>query len=151
MSDVKPGDVRKATITGKTYDQVWTAAETVADEHFEVRERDKATGVIKAERTMSAFSKGEYIGIYIVPLAAAATHTVEVVRRKKSTYGDLGERDWEYKGHPRCVYRMLNHSRLGTLRCGAFRLRDGAVQRRGRLRLQRPAGILPYRTLTGPS
>lgn len=115
MSDVKPGDGRKATIAGKTYDQVWTAATTVADEHFEVRERDKATGTIKAERTMSAFSKGAYIGIYIVPPTAAPTHTVEVVRRKKSTYGDLGEQDWEYKVL-RDMYRQLGLPALDPTR-----------------------------------
>ena len=38
MSDVKPGDGRKATIAGKSYDQVWDAAYKVADEHFEIRE-----------------------------------------------------------------------------------------------------------------
>jgi len=41
MSDVKPGDGRKATITGKSYDQIWDAAHRVSDEHLQIHEQDK--------------------------------------------------------------------------------------------------------------
>ncbi|SRR6266511_4935648 len=106
MSDVKPGDGRKATISGKTYEQVWDAAYKVADEHFEVREQDKARGVIRAERTMSAFSSGAWVGIYITPSnPGVSTYTVEVVRRKK-VVTQAGEQDWEYKVL-RDIYRRL--------------------------------------------
>ena len=106
LADVKPGDGRKATISGKTYDQIWEAAYKVADEHFEIREQDKARGVIVGERTVSAWSWGAWVGTYITPPAAGApAYTVEVVRRKKMTT-NLGEQDWEYK-LLRDIYRHL--------------------------------------------
>jgi len=58
MSDVKPGHGRKATITGKSYNQIWDAAHKVVDEHLEIREQDKARGVIVGERPMSFGSYG---------------------------------------------------------------------------------------------
>jgi hypothetical protein len=106
MSDVKPGDGRRTTITGKTYDEIWDAAHKVADEHFEIREHDKARGVILGERTVSAFGWGSWVGLYITPAVEGAdTYTVEVVRRKKAS-GNLGEQDWEYKTL-RDIYRLL--------------------------------------------
>jgi hypothetical protein len=67
LSDVKPGEAgshswavvlgedarldRRVTITGHAYDEIWSAAILVAQEHFEIREQDRARGVIKAERT----------------------------------------------------------------------------------------------------
>jgi hypothetical protein len=93
MADVKPGDGRRATITGKSYDAIWQAASRVANEHFEVQEEDKARGVILAERTMSAASYGAYVGIYITPVQPGAeTYFVEVVRRKKMVT-NIGEQD----------------------------------------------------------
>jgi hypothetical protein len=41
MSSVKPGDGRKTTITGKSYDQIWGATHKVAVEHFQIHEQDK--------------------------------------------------------------------------------------------------------------
>lgn len=115
MSDVKPGDGRKAAITGKSYDEIWAAALTVADEHFEIREQDKARGVILAERTWSAWSSGAYVGIYITPPApAATTYTVEVVRRKK-VVTQVGGQPWEYKVL-RDIYRQLRLPALDPTR-----------------------------------
>jgi hypothetical protein len=97
MSDVKPGDGRKATITGHSYDDIWRAALKVADEHFEIREQDQAHGVIKAERTTTAFGWGAWVGLYITLSAPGAErYVVEVVSRKKAT-GNLSEQGWESK------------------------------------------------------
>lgn len=97
MSDVKPGDGKRQTFAGVTYDQLWTAALKVADEHFEIREQDKEKGIILAERTYSAWSHGAWVGIYITPPPAGAPpYTVEVVRRRKVTT-NIGEQDWERK------------------------------------------------------
>ena len=107
LSDLKPGAGRKVTITGQTYDQLWTAAEKVAQEHFEVRQQDKLGGIIKAERPQEFTKPGAWIGIYIVPPVAAPTYTVEVVRLKKNNpTSDLGQQDWEYKVL-RDMYRTL--------------------------------------------
>jgi hypothetical protein len=106
MSDVAPGEGRKATITGKTYDQICDAAHKVSDEYFEIRQHDKTRGAILAERTMSAWGAGAWVGIYITPAAAGAeSYTVEVVRRKK-LMTNVGEQDWEYKVL-RDIYRLL--------------------------------------------
>ena len=97
MSDVKPGDGKKAAITGRTYDETWRAALKVADEHFEVREQDPARGIILAERTYTFGRKGAYVGIYITPpVAGADRYTVEVVSRKKDTL-NVAEQGWEGK------------------------------------------------------
>jgi hypothetical protein len=97
LSDVAPGDGRTATITGHTYEEIWRAALTVADEHFEIREQDQARGVIKAERTTTAFGWGAWVGLYITPPAPGANrYVVEVVSRKKAT-GNLAEQGWEGK------------------------------------------------------
>jgi len=97
MSDVQPGDGRRLTITGREYDAIWQAAIKVADEHFEIREQDKGRGAITAERTMTAWGAGAWVGIYITPTTAgAATYTVEVVSRKK-LMTNLTEQGWEKK------------------------------------------------------
>ena len=108
MSDLRPGDGRKATVSGKTYDQVWAAAYKVSAEHFEIREQDEARGVIVGERTGSAWGGGlgAWVGTYITPTTPRApVYTVEVVRRKKWAT-NAGEQDWEYKVL-RDIYREL--------------------------------------------
>ena len=67
MSDVEPGDGRKATITGKSYDQIWDAADKVADEHLQIHEQDKSRGIIVGERPISFGSYGAWVGTYITP------------------------------------------------------------------------------------
>ena len=107
-SDVKPGDGRKAIISGKSYDQIWDATVKVAGEHFEVREQDKARGVILAQRIVSAFGWGSWVGLYVTvtpPVTGATAYTIEVVRREKAS-GNIGEQDWEYKAL-RDIYRQL--------------------------------------------
>ena len=97
MSDVKPGDGKVATNAGQSYDQVWAAAVKVADEHFEIRTQDKAAGTITAERTVTVWGWGSWVGIYITPPASgAASYRVEVVSRKKQM-GNLSEQGWEGK------------------------------------------------------
>jgi hypothetical protein len=106
MSSVKPGDGRKATITGKSYDQIWDAAHKVCDEHFEIREQDKTRGIIIGEREANFMTAGAWVGTYITPpTPGASAYTVEVVRRKKVTT-NVNVRDWEYK-ILRDIYREL--------------------------------------------
>jgi hypothetical protein len=97
LSDVRPGDGRTVTITGRSYDAIWQAAVTVADEHFEIHERDQVRGVLTGERTMTFWGAGAWVGIYITPPAAgAAAYTVEVVSRKK-LMTNITEQGWEKK------------------------------------------------------
>ena len=50
LSDVKPGDGRKETFRGYTYEQGWSAAVKVAGEHFEIQKQSKEEGIILGER-----------------------------------------------------------------------------------------------------
>ena len=85
------------TIEQRAYDEIWNAALRVADEHFEIREQDKARGVILAERTATFMEATSYIGLYITPSAPGAqSYTVEVVRRKRMTT-NANVQDWERK------------------------------------------------------
>ena len=98
MSDVQPGDGQVATITGRSYEDVWTAAMRVADVHFRIHEQDKAAGVIKAEREQHFMeTAGDWVGIYITPpREGSPTYRVEVVKRKKLATQLTGQ-DWEKK------------------------------------------------------
>jgi hypothetical protein len=97
MSDVKPGGGKVATITGKSYEEVWAAAVKVADEHFEIREQNQAAGFIKAERTFTYMGWGAWVGIYIVPSTPGSTsYRVEVVGLRKAAV-NLAEQGWEGK------------------------------------------------------
>lgn len=97
MSDVKPGDGKKAILTGRSYEEIWRAALKVANEHFAVREQDPAHGIILAERTYHFMRPGSWVGNYVTPPASGEPeYTVEVVMRTKSI-GDVVEQGWESK------------------------------------------------------
>ncbi len=82
MSDVTPGSGRKATITGHSYDEIWTAALKVADGHFEIREQDQAKGIITAERTMTAWGQVRGSEFTLFHLRPARTLASRGGRRK---------------------------------------------------------------------
>ena len=106
MSSVRPGDGRKVTITGKSYDEVWGAAQKVCNEHFEIREQDKTRGIIIGEREVHWSDAGAWVGTYIAPTTpGSSAYIVEVVRRKK-VVTNVNVRDWEYKVL-RDIYREL--------------------------------------------
>ena len=98
MADVQPGDGQVATITGRSYDDVWAAAMRVADVHFVIHEQDKAAGVIKAEREQHFMeTTGDWVGIFITPpREGSPSYRVEVVKRKKMA-AQLTGQDWEKK------------------------------------------------------
>ena len=109
-ADVGPGGVyvmgRKATITGHSYDEIWMAAYTVADEHFEIREQDKSRGVIRAERMEIVGMGGARVGISIVPpVTGVNQYVIEVVVVPRNAY-DPAQQDWEQKVL-RDVHRVL--------------------------------------------
>jgi hypothetical protein len=90
MADVQPGTGQRATITGHTYDEVWSAAVKVANAHFAIHEEAKAEGVIRGERR--GIGDG-WIGIYLTG-AGAKAFTVEVVQKGKYR-GQISWQDWE--------------------------------------------------------
>ena len=76
---------------------IWSAALKVADENFEIPEQDKVRGIITAERTMTAWAAGAWVGIYIVPANdGAESYRIKVVSRKKLVT-NIGEQGWEGK------------------------------------------------------
>ncbi len=98
MAEVRPGEGKKETFRGYSYDQMWTAVYRVAEEHFEVRAMDKSRGVIKAERTFHYMQgAGNWVGIYVTPPRPGATaYQVEVVAIGKSRAEIMGQA-WEGK------------------------------------------------------
>ena len=98
LGDVHPGEGKKATFRGYSYDEIWSAAYRVAEEHFEIREMDKTRGVIRAERTFHYMQgRGNWIGIYITPpRAGAPAYQVETVAIGKARVEILGQA-WESK------------------------------------------------------
>ncbi len=97
MGDVKPGDGKKATFTGRSYEEIWGAAMKVANAHFEIRQQDPGRGIILGERAYHFMRVGAWVGIYVTPPASGVpTYTVEVVMRTKSTW-DISEQGWESK------------------------------------------------------
>lgn len=112
MADVGPGEGKKATFRGYSYDRVWTAVYRVAEEHFEIREMDKARGVIKAERTFHYMQgRGNWVGIYITPpQAGAPAYQVEVVAIGKARVEILGQA-WESKVLRQTQFALDNPSK----------------------------------------
>jgi len=97
MADVKPGDGHAVTIEGRAYGDIWNAAMKVADVHFDIRQSDRATGTILAERDIAFTSWGEWVGIFITPTTEGAPrYRVEVVNRTKSKMQITGQ-GWEHK------------------------------------------------------
>ena len=140
LSDVKPGAAeshswtivlggaarldRKVTITGHSYDEIWNAAILVAQEHFAIREQDRARGVIRAERTEISWGHpctldfywssggGAWVGIFIVPAATVADlYVVEVVSLPMHV-GDPILQNWTEKV-PRDMQRVLDGQPIG--------------------------------------
>jgi hypothetical protein len=95
VKDVKPGPGASETFSGRGYDDVWAAAIRVASTHFVIEESDKASGVIRGQRSAGLTSLGGYVGIFITPSTReAASYRVEVVSARKVPT-QMGGREWE--------------------------------------------------------
>lgn len=81
-------------VRGKTYEQIWKAAVTVASRSLTLVESDKTAGVIKAEKSADIATWGEVVGIFIRPTSnKAPVYTVEVQSLKRSRLQITGQ-DW---------------------------------------------------------
>lgn len=88
--DLGRGKTGKSFVApGYSYDQVWAAAlasvkETKGDQSLEVEKNlsitkeDKAAGVIEASTSISLWSWGEVVGVFITPAYDAPAYTIEV-------------------------------------------------------------------------
>lgn len=81
-------------VRGKSYDEVWKAAVTVAGRSLTIVESNKAAGILKAEKGVGLTSWGEVVGIYVRPAKnGAPVYTVEVQSLKRSKAQVTGQ-DW---------------------------------------------------------
>lgn len=79
---------------GKSYEEVWKAAVTVAGRSLTIVESNKEAGILKAEKGVGLTTWGEVVGIYIRPAGSgAAVYTVEVQSLKRSK-AQLTGQDW---------------------------------------------------------
>ena len=81
-------------VRGKTYDEVWRAANAVASRSLTIVESSKGTGTLRAEKGVGLTTWGEVVGIFIRPSAnGAPVYTVEVQSLKRSRFQITGQ-DW---------------------------------------------------------
>jgi hypothetical protein len=81
-------------VRGKSYDDVWKAAVTVAGRSLTIVESNKEAGILKAEKGVGLTTWGEVVGIYVRPATVgAASYTVEVQSLKRSRAQVTGQ-DW---------------------------------------------------------
>lgn len=81
-------------VRGKSYDEVWKAAVTVAGRSLTIVENNKAAGILKAEKGVGLTTWGEVVGIYVRPAKnGAPVYTVEVQSLKRSKAQVTGQ-DW---------------------------------------------------------
>ena len=81
-------------VRGKSYEEVWKAAVTVAGRSLTIVESNKEAGILKAEKGVGLTTWGEVVGIYIRPArSGAAVYTVEVQSLKRSK-AQLTGQDW---------------------------------------------------------
>lgn len=80
------------TVTGHSYEEIWTAAVKAAEARSDVVDNNKNLGIIQAERRSGPGSSGSSLRILISPpLAGAEAYRVEVVAGATGRAG----REWE--------------------------------------------------------
>jgi len=81
-------------IRGKSYDEVWKAAITVASRSLTIVESSKETGTIRAEKGAGIATWGEVVAVFVRPTSnGASVYTVEVQSLKRSRVQITGQ-DW---------------------------------------------------------
>ena len=81
-------------VRGKTYDEVWRAANLAASRSLTIVESSKATGTVRAEKGVGLTTWGEVVGIFIRPATSGApVYNVEVQSLKRSRLQITGQ-DW---------------------------------------------------------
>lgn len=81
-------------VRGKTYDEIWRAANATASRSLTIVESNKETGTLRAEKGVGLATWGEVVGIFIRPsVNGAAVYTVEVQSLKRSRLQLTGQ-DW---------------------------------------------------------
>ena len=79
---------------GKSYDDVWRAANRVLARSLTIIESNKETGTLRAEKGVGLATWGEVVGVFIRPQRNdAPVYTVEVQSIKRSMIQLTGQ-DW---------------------------------------------------------
>lgn len=87
------GKGRSFLVSGKTYEQIWLAANVAMSNDMKVVERHKPSGVIKSR--VDNGTPGKVVGFFIQPTEEqAARYTVTIISRKP-LQTDFVDRDWE--------------------------------------------------------
>jgi hypothetical protein len=95
IQDLHPGEGPSFSVRGKTYEQVWTAAVTVASKNLEIIQKDKEAGAIRAEKFGGAWTFGQVVGIFISPVSETSpVYTVQVVSKERYRF-QFGTKNWE--------------------------------------------------------
>ena len=81
-------------VRGKSYDDVWRAANRVLARSLTIIESNKETGTLRAEKGVGLATWGEVVGVFIRPQRNdAPVYTVEVQSIKRSMIQLTGQ-DW---------------------------------------------------------
>jgi len=81
-------------VRGKSYDDIWRAANRVVSRSLTVVESNKETGTLRAEKGVGLATWGEVVGVFIRPQRnGAPVYTVEVQSVKRSMIQITGQ-DW---------------------------------------------------------
>lgn len=95
VKDLSPGMGSSVCIRERTYNEIWEASIHAVAKHVEIKEVDKAAGLIHAESQAGLFSGVQVVSAFIKPPdTAASIYTVEVISRSVRAWTLLGT-DWE--------------------------------------------------------
>lgn len=81
-------------VRGKSYDDIWRAANRVVARSLTIVESNKETGTLRAEKGVGLATWGEVVGVFVRPQRnGAPVYTVEVQSLKRSMIQLTGQ-DW---------------------------------------------------------
>ena len=81
-------------VRGKSYDEIWKAANRTASRSLTIVESNKAAGSLKAEKAAGLATWGEVVGVFVTPSAnGSPSYTIEIQSVKRATYQMTGQ-DW---------------------------------------------------------
>jgi hypothetical protein len=92
LADLQPGKLggRTFSVEGKTYEQIWSAAQAAMTVEMDIVEQHKPSGVIKAR-----VRSNKVVAFFITPTTPNAYSYNIKVLSKSYMQTDLVDRDWE--------------------------------------------------------
>jgi len=87
------GGGKSFVVSGKSYEQIWRAANVAMRTDMEIVESHKPSGVIKSRVVKG--TAGKVVGFFIQPTVDGATRYTITVVSKKPFQTEFVDRDWE--------------------------------------------------------